>query len=78
MKRYTYIQNNSAGFFIQPEWHGPEDLGGVEGMNIWIMAEDHNEANGLALEHSSIYFDGIQRGLDCECCGDRWYKEMDW
>ena len=74
MKRYTYTQNNSAGFFTQPEWHGPESLGGVEGTNIWIMAEDHHEANGLALEHSNIYFDGCEEGKDCDCCGDRWYR----
>ena len=78
MKRYTYTQNNSEGFYIQPKWYGPDGLGGVEGTNIWIMAEDHNEANGLALEHSSIYFDGCEDGKDCECCGDRWYRMEEW
>jgi len=21
-----------------------------------------------------IYFDGVEKGYDCECCGDRWYE----
>jgi hypothetical protein len=24
-------------------------------------------------ERIGLYFDGVYKGYDCECCGDRWY-----
>lgn len=37
-----------------------------------IEAENYNDANNRA-ESIGLYFDGCEKGLDCKCCGDRWY-----
>jgi hypothetical protein len=35
------------------------------------MDETHaiSRASGIG-----IYFDGVSNGIDCKCCGDRWYS----
>ena len=75
MKRYNFLQNNSGGHHHDIEWSGPDDRGGVEGYSVFVMAESASEANALAQEYSGVYFNGVQQGLDCECCGDRWYEQ---
>lgn len=83
MKKFIYTQNNSGGDFDYPEWTGPEDLGGVfaswrtEKVDVWVIAESASEANELVQEYAGVYFDGCDSGLDCECCGDRWYRADD-
>ena len=59
---FDYSQNNSGG-----SWQS--------GMaqHILIEADNLDEANRLA-ENIGIYFDGVHRGCDCECCGDRWHE----
>lgn len=86
MKKFVYTQNNSGGFYTYPKWTGPKDLGGVfthypyghpdlEGpVDVWVMAESTDEADQLVQKYAGVYFQGIESGLDCECCGDRWYK----
>lgn len=82
MKKYIYTQNNSGGVFDYPEWTGPEGRGGVfsffgeqkKPVDVWVMAESSIEADALAQEYAGVYFDGCQKGFDCECCGDRWYR----
>jgi len=79
MKRYEFWQNNSGGHHHDIEWTGPEDRGGVDGHNVWVMAESASEANELAEKYAGVYFHGVELGIDCECCGDRWYEQrMDW
>jgi hypothetical protein len=58
---YSYVQNNSGGNFI-----GKHRL-------IIIEASTAEEANNKALL-TDIYFDGVDDGIDCDCCGDRWYR----
>ena len=61
---FHYRQNNSGG-----NWRGP--------INVLIEARDADDANRIAVQHpdSPIYFDGCVDGLDCRCCGDRWYRQ---
>lgn len=59
MRFYLYHQNNSGG-----SWRKPAQA-------VWVEAETPENADVVALEHG-IYFDGVQNGYDCECCGDRW------
>jgi hypothetical protein len=40
---------------------------------VIIEAESADEANHIA-ESVGIYFDGVEKGIDCPCCGDRWYS----
>jgi hypothetical protein len=61
---YTFSQNNSGGSFVDYAY-------------VIIEADNHVEANELALEHD-LYFDGASDdGPDCPCCGDRWYAQYD-
>lgn len=61
-KFYTFRQNNSGG-----SWVGP----------LYVIVEAYSaaEANGLAQLYTPVYFDGCSTGLDCHCCGDRWYEQ---
>lgn len=60
---FTYRQNNSGGV-----WDGPEA--------IVVEAEDTDEANAIAQLHG-VYFDGLDTGKDCPCCGPRWTRAWD-
>lgn len=63
-KFYEFTQNNSGGSF-----HTDDQIC----HRLLIEAEDVNEATGKALE-LGVYFDGVESGVDCGCCGDRWHE----
>ena len=60
---YSFNQNNSGGLFVTNE-----DVCEM----VYIEAHSAKEANAIA-EDIGIYFDGCSDGIDCNCCGDRWY-----
>lgn len=59
-----FRQNNSGGSYDIDDNLSP--LVVVEG-NDYDHCVERAEAIG-------IYFNGVNRGLDCECCGNRWYR----
>jgi len=59
-KFYTFHQNNSGGVFGGPA------------LNVIVEANSTEHANERAHDFD-VYFDGVDKGHDCECCGDRWY-----
>jgi len=63
---YTFGQNNSGGHF---------DSHMSDGITHFVIIEADNmeEACDIALD-IGIYFNGVEKGIDCECCGDRWYR----
>lgn len=61
---YHYDQNNSGGKF---------DLDDRVCNHVIIEAESAAQANCQA-QSIGIYFDGVEDGRDCACCGDRWYS----
>lgn len=65
-KFYTFSQNNSGGLFIKSEKEGISEC-------VIIEALEPNHANTRA-EEIGLYFDGCDKGEDCSCCGDRWYR----
>jgi len=65
---YHFRQNNSGG-----GWDIDENVG----QDVFIEAHDADEANARA-DEIGIYFDGVDSGQDCECCGDRWYPVSAW
>lgn len=69
MNWYHFWQNNSGGSF-------DKDKNISE--HVLIEATTAEEANEIAM-HIGIYFDGVDKEIDCECCGDRWtrVKESD-
>lgn len=64
---YTYDQNNSGGNFVIDE--------NVDHYVI-IEAESADEANEKATD-IGLYFNGVEEGVDCECCGDRWNEQWE-
>lgn len=66
---YEFRQNNSGGRFTVNQERGIS-------CNVIIEATDHLHANYLA-GRLGIYFDGVDQGNDCSCCGDRWYMALE-
>lgn len=66
---WTYDQNNTGGNFV----HDAEK--GI-GYKVCIEAPTKDAANTKA-EEVGIYFNGCNEGIDCSCCGDRWYSSPD-
>lgn len=66
-KWFTFRQNNSGGLF---------DID--KNLNVFVIIEAYDEVHALdrAIE-VGIYFDGVERGKDCECCGNRWSRYCD-
>jgi hypothetical protein len=63
-KFYEITQNNSGGSFVTDDklCH-----------RMFIEAESYKEAVRKA-EDMGCYWDGVEDGMDCPCCGDRWYR----
>jgi hypothetical protein len=59
---YVFRQNNSGGYF---------EINDDVTQFVIIEADGHEDANSRAVE-IGIYFEGVDRDLDCSCCGDRW------
>jgi hypothetical protein len=65
---YTFRQNNSGGSFV---------IDDAVTINVIIEAANETQANAIA-ERVGIYFNGVDNGDDCDCCGDRWYPVSDY
>jgi hypothetical protein len=61
---YCFDQNNSGGSFVIDQ-----DVA----QDVYIQAHSSEEAIGIA-ESVGIYFDGVEKEMDCECCGNRWSR----
>lgn len=66
---YHYSQTNSFGIFDRYSDKGI-------GPDVIIEAYSAESANKRA-KKIGIYFDGVEKGIDCPCCGDRWSKAYD-
>lgn len=69
-KFYEFWQDNPGGWFDYDEDQGIS-------VNVFVEAHSAEEANRIA-EDIGLYFDGIEDGSDCSCCGARWYKASDY
>jgi len=67
---YTFNQNNSGGRFHEDE------ISGI-GAYVIIEANSADEANERA-ESIGLYWNGVDEGRDCDCCGDRWSPVGGW
>lgn len=59
---YEFNQNNSGGVF---------EVDDKVCHRLFIEANNVYEAINKA-EELGVYFNGVSKGLDCSCCGDRW------
>jgi len=64
---FTFHQTNSGG---------SRTLDKDTAHNVIIEADSYTDANDRAEAHG-LYFDGIDQGLDCGCCGERWTRMYD-
>ena len=60
----TFRQNNSGGVF---------DYDNNLTETVIVEGTDYNDIIRRA-GSLGIYFNGVDDGYDCECCGDRWYE----
>lgn len=63
MAFYEYSQNNSGGHF---------EVNDKICHRLFIESDNESEADSIA-EGLGVYFNGVTDGIDCDCCGDRWY-----
>ena len=61
---YEFRQNNSGGDFIVDDkvCHF-----------LYIEADNFGKAVSIA-ESLGCYWNGVEKGIDCPCCGSRWSK----
>ena len=67
MSYFTFRQNNPGGKF---------ELTDTIGHFVIVEAASAAEADERA-RRIGLYFDGVDEGRDCPCCGDRWYRMGD-
>ena len=63
MSYFKFRQNNSFGHFVGTPL-------------VFVQADNASDANSIAQDHG-VYFNGVADGLDCDCCGDRWFPVSD-
>ena len=66
MAFYHLLQNNSGGGFDFDEATGITH-------HVVIEADSAEEATERA-EGIGCYWNGVAKGEDCDCCGDRWHE----
>lgn len=64
-KFYEFVQNNNGGSF---------DVNEKVAHSVFVEADSASEADESAAAKAGIYFNGVEEGDDCECCGDRWSR----
>jgi hypothetical protein len=64
LKWFEFTQNNSGGNFT---------VNGELCHRLFVQAATDDQAVEIA-EGLGVYFDGCENGMDCPCCGDRWYR----
>ena len=60
---YLFVQNNSGGVW---------DIDAEAGIGINVAFEANSEKEAIEYAKDVIYFNGVEDGRDCPCCGDRW------
>lgn len=64
MKWFHFSQNNSGGSFVV-----------TSELCHHLFIEAANDIAALAKAFDmGVYLHGVRDGLDCGCCGDRWYE----
>jgi len=67
MKFFEFSQNNSGGSF---------EVNDKLCYRLFIEADSRKDAIYMA-EEMGVYFNGVDDGIDCPCCGNRWYTPDD-
>ena len=43
---------------------------------VIVEANDSDHAD-LVAEQNGVYFEGVSKGMDCSCCGNRWDRNWE-
>jgi hypothetical protein len=62
---YIFRQNNSFGTF---------EYDANAGITAKVIVEADGQPDAHKRAESLVYFDGVDKGIDCPCCGDRWSR----
>lgn len=65
---FTYRQNNTHGIYLVDKFS----------KHFVIIEANSAERADEEAEKMGIYFDGVEKGIDCPCCGDRWHRAQNW
>ena len=78
---YLYWQNNSGGYFreIRKTYKDNMLILPVK-RNSPVYDDDYNHLAVADKEiiPSEVYFDGVEKEIDCPCCGNRWSRLDEW
>lgn len=77
---YVYWQNNSGGYFkeIRKTYKDNMLILPVKCMEATTHSYEHLAVADKEIIPKEVYFDGVEKGLDCSCCGDRWSRLNEW
>lgn len=77
---YVYDQLNSGGYFKEIRKSYKDDMFILP---VKRNSPVYNDYSNIAVADkeiipSEVYFDGVEEGIDCPCCGDRWSRLNEW
>ena len=77
---YVYDQLNSGGYFkeIRKTYKDNMLILPVKCMGTITYDYYHLAVADKGIIPNEVYFDGVEKGLDCSCCGDRWSRLAEW
>ena len=78
-KYYVYDQLNSGGIFYDTTECFRKGLHILPCNTVYFYDKCKGKYYNIAVIDkftipTMVYFDGVEKGIDCECCGDRWNK----
>ena len=76
---YVYQQIPSGGISYDTTEEFKKDLSILPCNTVYFYDKCKGKYHDIAVTDkfiipSMVYFDGVEKGIDCECCGDRWDK----
>ena len=77
---YVYWQNASGGYLkeIRKTYKDNMLILPVKCMGATTYDYKHLAVADKEVTPKEVYFDGVEKGVDCSCCGDRWSRLDEW
>ena len=77
---YVYWQNVSSGYLKEIRKTYKDDMLILPAKCMGVTTYDYRHLAVADKEviPKEVYFDGVEKGYDCSCCGDRWSRLDEW
>lgn len=77
---YVYWQNASGGYLkeIRKTYKDNMLILPVKCIGATTYDYKHLAVADKEIIPKEVYFDGVEEGYDCSCCGDRWSRLDEW